>query len=161
LIVSAEEKSHMLDRKITKFACFSVFLLVSVLPVVLARHEHAEQTRKPPQQDIRNLIIKKIGENPLILDGTASGFLELTVSRGGKTQLNGWVDWGDDPQILYWRAPAKSQYISGHSFKRADIPGTGRAFTLISENAKIGGNWCLFVKIKGKFKQIHGQVPVC
>jgi len=151
----------MLNSKITKFACFSVVLLVSVMPVVLARHEYAEQTRKQHQRNIRNLNIQKLGETQLILDGTANGFLESTVSRGGKTQLNGWVDWGDDPQILYWRAPSESQHISGHSFKRADIPGTGRAFTLITENMKIDDNWCLFVKIEEKFKQVRGQVPVC
>ena len=151
----------MLNSKTTKFACFSVFLLVSVLPVVLARHEYAEQTRKQDQRDIRNLKILKLDETQLILDGTANGFLESTVSRGGKTQLNGWVDWGDDLPILYWRSPSKTKDISGHSFKRVDIPGTGRAFTLITENMKIDDTWCLFVKIEEKFKQVRGQVPVC
>ena len=151
----------MLNSKITKFACLSVVLLVSVVPVILARHEFAEQTRKQHQRNTRNLTIQKLGETKLILDGTANGFLESTISRGGKTQLKGWVDWGDDLRILYWRAPSETKDISGHSFKRADIPGTGRAFTLIAENMKIDDNWCLFVKIEEKFKQIRGQVPVC
>ena len=151
----------MLNSKISRFACLSVVVLISVIPVVLARYQCTAHTRKPQQRGVRDLNIQKIVESPAILDGVADGFLESTVSRGGKTQLNGWVDWGGSPQILYWRAPSESQYITGYSFKRADISGTGRAFTLITENMKIDDKWCLFVKIKEKFKQIHGQVPVC
>lgn len=151
----------MLRRRITIYSSFLCVVTISVTSFVFARHIWSEETKKSQENSVNDLIVIKLAEVPAIVEGIAGGFLESTTTNRGKSLLNGWVDWGDGPQILYWVAPSESRYVSGHIFHRGDIAGTGRAFVLIAEEMKDGSHWCLFVKNGEQFKQVDGQVAGC